>query len=608
MFRRGAHPRACGENAQCSPRGWDRCGSSPRVRGKPEPRDDRRGVGGLIPARAGKTRRTTLAPGPPGAHPRACGENAWLNSSAVISPGSSPRVRGKRRQDRARRCNLRLIPARAGKTLRGPSTALWHPAHPRACGENRHECGDGEDLLGSSPRVRGKRSSIQASCSSSRLIPARAGKTKTSPQPGPGGTAHPRACGENRRSCTRRPPEPGSSPRVRGKRRMLDDFFHLPGLIPARAGKTYAPPIRPETSRAHPRACGENSSPSPLPVVFVGSSPRVRGKRSDSHRGRSRAGLIPARAGKTGGSVCRSRSPRAHPRACGENVASASEWGGTTGSSPRVRGKPSMKSAAILAHWLIPARAGKTTAASSAVSSGGAHPRACGENVRWTSQADREGGSSPRVRGKLLLLRWGPRSRRLIPARAGKTRTGRRPRRRGPAHPRACGENHMAPSSAARSGGSSPRVRGKPLQHGRPPARGRLIPARAGKTSSAAFPLSGGAAHPRACGENWPASGMTANGAGSSPRVRGKRVLEGDEGRKVGLIPARAGKTGVGRVVLARVEAHPRACGENSHSGYTFGTGGGSSPRVRGKPLSHARRGQVLGLIPARAGKTRTPI
>ena len=669
LFRRGAHPRACGENAQCSPRGWDRCGSSPRVRGKPEPRDDRRGVGGLIPARAGKTRRTTLAPGPPGAHPRACGENAWLNSSAVISPGSSPRVRGKRRQDRARRCNLRLIPARAGKTLRGPSTALWHPAHPRACGENRHECGDGEDLLGSSPRVRGKRSSIQASCSSSRLIPARAGKTKTSPQPGPGGTAHPRACGENRRSCTRRPPEPGSSPRVRGKRRMLDDFFHLPGLIPARAGKTYAPPIRPETSRAHPRACGENSSPSPLPVVFVGSSPRVRGKRSDSHRGRSRAGLIPARAGKTGGSVCRSRSPRAHPRACGENdaapvrvramfgssprvrgkrprrraraqedrliparagktrsvcaaarrerahpracgenVASASEWGGTTGSSPRVRGKPSMKSAAILAHWLIPARAGKTTAASSAVSSGGAHPRACGENVRWTSQADREGGSSPRVRGKLLLLRWGPRSRRLIPARAGKTRTGRRPRRRGPAHPRACGENHMAPSSAARSGGSSPRVRGKPLQHGRPPARGRLIPARAGKTSSAAFPLSGGAAHPRACGENWPASGMTANGAGSSPRVRGKRVLEGDEGRKVGLIPARAGKTGVGRVVLARVEAHPRACGENSHSGYTFGTGGGSSPRVRGKPLSHARRGQVLGLIPARAGKTRTPI
>ena len=442
MFRRGAHPRACGENAQCSPRGWDRCGSSPRVRGKPEPRDDRRGVGGLIPARAGKTRRTTLAPGPPGAHPRACGENAWLNSSAVISPGSSPRVRGKRRQDRARRCNLRLIPARAGKTLRGPSTALWHPAHPRACGENRHECGDGEDLLGSSPRVRGKRSSIQASCSSSRLIPARAGKTKTSPQPGPGGTAHPRACGENRRSCTRRPPEPGSSPRVRGKqrwrfrqcqhsrliparagktgpparprgrpaahpracgenamhacarataagssprvrgkrrrrapstwtrrliparagktstwcssiarprahpracgensmppgvsppssgssprvrgkRRMLDDFFHLPGLIPARAGKTYAPPIRPETSRAHPRACGENSSPSPLPVVFVGSSPRVRGKRSDSHRGRSRAGLIPARAGKTGGSVCRSRSPRAHPRACGENA------------------------------------------------------------------------------------------------------------------------------------------------------------------------------------------------------------------------------------------------------------------------------------------------
>ena len=116
LFRRGAHPRACGENAQCSPRGWDRCGSSPRVRGKPEPRDDRRGVGGLIPARAGKTTGRCPRPGSPGAHPRACGENSYPRDLSDRSLGSSPRVRGKLDEPPSPPVLQGLIPARAGKT------------------------------------------------------------------------------------------------------------------------------------------------------------------------------------------------------------------------------------------------------------------------------------------------------------------------------------------------------------------------------------------------------------------------------------------------------------------------------------------------------------
>ena len=237
---------------------------------------------------------------------------------------------------------------------------------------------------------------------------------------------------------------PGSSPRVRGKRRQDRARRCNLRLIPARAGKTHEHGVAVVDDGAHPRACGENDAAPVRVRAMFGSSPRVRGKRPRRRARAQEDRLIPARAGKTRSVCAAARRERAHPRACGENVASASEWGGTTGSSPRVRGKPSMKSAAILAHGLIPARAGKTTAASSAVSSGGAHPRACGENVRWTSQADREGGSSPRVRGKLLLLRWGPRSRRLIPARAGKTPMTPRPPCTGPAHPRACGENQYS--------------------------------------------------------------------------------------------------------------------------------------------------------------------
>ena len=70
---------------------------------------------------------------------------------------------------------------------------------------------------------------------------------------------------------------------------------------------------------------------------------------------------------------------------------------------------------------LIPARAGKTTKPTPSPWTRAAHPRACGENEKHTSNADILAGSSPRVRGKLLILLYASNSIRLIPARAGKT-------------------------------------------------------------------------------------------------------------------------------------------------------------------------------------------
>ena len=317
---RTAHPRACGENAQCSPRGWDRCGSSPRVRGKPEPRDDRRGVGGLIPARAGKTRTRATSPTAPWAHPRACGENLTALTAELAMFGSSPRVRGKRKPPRSRGRVGRLIPARAGKTVDRVHAGLQSRAHPRACGENGSGRGLFTCAVGSSPRVRGKPGPPVRNGSIEGLIPARAGKTQAARTLDLDQAAHPRACGENFDLVLIDCAPSGSSPRVRGKRQAHGTTARGQRLIPARAGKTRCHRGCHLLLRAHPRACGENVVCSTTSFTFPGSSPRVRGKRSDSHRGRSRAGLIPARAGKTGGSVCRSRSPRAHPRACGENA------------------------------------------------------------------------------------------------------------------------------------------------------------------------------------------------------------------------------------------------------------------------------------------------
>ena len=112
------------------------------------------------------------------------------------------------------------------------------------------------------------------------------------------------------------------------------------------------------------------------------------------------------------------------------------------------------------------------------------------------------------------------------------------------------------------------------------------------------------AAHPRACGENWGRGCGRGRRPGSSPRVRGKPGPGLQEAARRGLIPARAGKTRSPVSSTEACQAHPRVCGENTRRSAHQSVGQGSSPRVRGKPRggSGALRGR--GLIPACAGKT----
>ena len=90
----------------------------------------------FIPARAGKTERSTFSPSVEWAHPRAGGENYWPTGGHDHATGSSPRGRGKPRGQHTQPVRVRLIPARAGKTVRSPSRSDTESAHPRAGGEN----------------------------------------------------------------------------------------------------------------------------------------------------------------------------------------------------------------------------------------------------------------------------------------------------------------------------------------------------------------------------------------------------------------------------------------------------------------------------------------
>ena len=94
-----------------------------------------------------------------------------------MPPGSSPRVRGKRGRAVGVDPARRLIPARAGKTPVLMASAASDRAHPRACGENGSHLLEGPSGAGSSPRVRGKRGLVQVRHGPPGLIPARAGKT-----------------------------------------------------------------------------------------------------------------------------------------------------------------------------------------------------------------------------------------------------------------------------------------------------------------------------------------------------------------------------------------------------------------------------------------------
>ena len=121
---RGDHPRMCGEHTPCTASCRHYAGSSPHVRGAP----------GAYRTCTGKTRD----------HPRMCGEHRVIDKTGVVpmgiipacagstngkarspitSKGSSPHVRGARRDSTRPRGFAGIIPACAGSTCSAPCLA-----------------------------------------------------------------------------------------------------------------------------------------------------------------------------------------------------------------------------------------------------------------------------------------------------------------------------------------------------------------------------------------------------------------------------------------------------------------------------------------------------
>ncbi len=275
--------------------------------------------------------------------------------------------------------------------------------------------------VGSSPRVRGTLTKENQNHFNNRFIPACAGNTVPRSRHNTARSVHPRVCGEHFPPGLQPLPPLGSSPRVRGTRTTGPRTTLRQRFIPACAGNTRYYRQSAQSAAVHPRVCGEHLVLGVIKFVGGGSSPRVRGTPGRDCRCWSRSRFIPACAGNTVVKHRDTAPATVHPRVCGEHTKPSTIARPTSGSSPRVRGTPWMRLCWRVYLRFIPACAGNTVAQNNICSMLTVHPRVCGEHSRNFSMYWSNNGSSPRVRGTLWLQQAHSAALRFIPACAGNT-------------------------------------------------------------------------------------------------------------------------------------------------------------------------------------------
>ena len=314
-----------------------------------------------------------------------------------------------------------------------------------------------------------------------------------------------------------------------------------------------------------------------------------------------------------------------HPRSRGVYAFAISTLTEAFGSSPLARGLPIVIRAVHGACRIIPARAGFTTQVNLNDATVADHPRSRGVYVRQIRKWIAGAGSSPLARGLLCVLLDAEEQLRIIPARAGFTRTHRllhpaapdHPRSRGvygipgvilvgrigssplarglpvpidhgmradPDHPRSRGVYYRRHGDVLCHPGSSPLARGLPQIVPKLTDRSGIIPARAGFTAKSISTRTCFSDHPRSRGVYSAFDPVDNLGDGSSPLARGLRL---------GWVHGR----------MSRMD-HPRSRGVYSSSPVLAVLVRGSSPLARGLPIRSRHRGSTRRIIPARAGFT----
>ena len=294
---------------------------------------------------------------------------------------------------------------------------------------------------------------------------------------------------------------------------------------------------------------------------MMGSSPLARGLLHRLVRVDLGGRIIPARAGFTPPWGRSGRERRDHPRSRGVYWRSTRTSQKGAGSSPLARGLPGTVPGSPAAGRIIPARAGFTRRWPRRRRAPPDHPRSRGVYTSSRTGTRLRAGSSPLARGLLDGARGQERGVRIIPARAGFTRHGGRQARCGWDHPRSRGVYLPLSYNDWLRAGSSPLARGLLPAAIKEAAAMRIIPARAGFTPRRTLSSSSRRDHPRSRGVYTFALAMGAPSFGSSPLARGLHDGTPDDDRSRRIIPARAGFTSSTGRSAPPTWDHPRSRG-----------------------------------------------
>ena len=189
---------------------------------------------------------------------------------------------------------------------------------------------------------------------------------------------------------------------MRGKDQTDGVQTHDQGITPAYAGKRTEGSFSYETSRDHPRLCGEKFDQMCFAGRDPGSPPPMRGKVTVNPDGSVTHGITPAYAGKRPFAVNKTPAGGDHPRLCGEKFSESLQTLVMIGSPPPMRGKDATIEFRVPVLRITPAYAGKRCSHCHKTLDKWDHPRLCGEksactraNLPWT-------GSPPPMRGKAV--------------------------------------------------------------------------------------------------------------------------------------------------------------------------------------------------------------
>ena len=182
------------------------------------------------------------------------------------------------------------------------------------------------------------------------------------------------------------------------------------------------------------------------------------------------------------------------------------------------------------------------------------------------------------------MIPTAPKAPGIIPARAGFTQRVSWPYPRLQDHPRSRGVYSDLTNWQTTNPGSSPLARGLQAREYSPQRDYRIIPARAGFTALAISTLT--------------------DAFGSSPLARGLRNPIDKRVAELRIIPARAGFTAADAENTSRNSDHPRSRGVYSRAELDQYLKEGSSPLARGLHVEGQAGPVGLGIIPARAGFT----